>query len=440
MTEPPNPLPGAPTPAGAPISAAGAPVDAGDAPGPATGAPAAGATPRGRAAALVALVLALAGAGVAAFLVREHLAVTQGDLARGLFCGGSGQFDCGRVAADPSSWLLGMPVAFWGLAFYFVTLGLALGALVLRPAERAAAASLGTLLALTAVIFDAWLAWVMVTQIGSICLNCVATYAINLLLLVAFWRLEQRIGAPPDLKALALAWRSPAKIAIALGVAGAIAAATVWVWRPLAETRQFAREETLEFLDKTTRPPEIDMARFAGLPSRGPDSAPVTIVVAGDFQCHYCRALSANVERLRRELPGRIRVVFLQSPVSSLCNPGIKENVHEDACWLAEVGEAAAMQGRFWEYHDFLYHHLSQPQVTRANVEPRLAEIGLDPARVKAALADGSARARLGREVGLANQLKLIEVPSIVINGHARRAGVYPDMLRSVVHVMLARL
>jgi protein-disulfide isomerase len=281
----------------------------------------------------------------------------------------------------------------------------------------------------------------MAFQIGAICINCVATYGINLLLALAFWRSERAQGVASDPRALALSWRGRfGKIAIVLFVAAGLAAAGVYTGSQLRDLRTFAREETQEFLAKTHATPEIDMARFTGLVSRGPADAPLTIVVAGDFQCHFCRALSSHVERLRLESPRRIRVVFLNAPVSSDCNPAIKENSHEDACWLAEVGECAALQGKFWQYHDYLYHHLAQPQVTRANIEPRLAAIGLDAAHVRQCLADGTARRALAREVALVNQLKLAEVPSIVINGHARRAGVYPAMLRAVVHAMLQSL
>src|SRR5438045_9665782 len=100
-------------------------------------------------AALIALVLALAGAGVAIVLVREHLTTMFGDLAGGLFCGGGGgRFDCGRVAASDAAELLGYPVAMWGLLFYAAAATLALGAAFLAPAQRAAAAAIGVLLAL----------------------------------------------------------------------------------------------------------------------------------------------------------------------------------------------------------------------------------------------------------------------------------------------------
>src|SRR5690242_12231836 len=101
--------------------------------------------------ALWALGLAGAGVIVATVLLREHLTVLEGDIAGGLFCGGGGRFDCNTVAAHPSSWLLGLPLAAWGLAFYCVVAALALLASPEGP-EAAAAAGAGSVLTLAAVM------------------------------------------------------------------------------------------------------------------------------------------------------------------------------------------------------------------------------------------------------------------------------------------------
>jgi len=400
------------------------------------------AAPRGRGWSLAALLLALAGAAIAAYLVREHIRVTEGGLAKGFLCGGGGGFDCSQVASHASSWLLGLPVALWGLAFYIAAFGLALASLLLRPAERSAAVTLGVTLAGAALVFDAYLAWTMVTQIGAICLNCVATYGVNALLVLSFWRLDRTMDEPPDYASLLGSWRPlfPKLAIVAVAIAG-IGAAAFFTWQPLHDIQSFAREETLDFLEQLRHPPEIDMTRFGGRPARGPATAPLTIVVAGDFQCSFCRALAAHVESLRREHPDQIRVVFVNAPVNSDCNPAIKAGrEHADACWLAEVGACAAEQGKFWQYHDYVFHTLPHPQVTRALLERRLTRIGLDPARVESCLASGAARAAVARDIALCNELKLTGVPSVVINGYPRRAGVYPQMLRSVVHAMLRNL
>ena len=129
-----------------------------------------------------AMIAALGGAAIAIFLVREYVTVTEGGLAEGLLCSGGSAFDCNAVAASEHASMLGLPVALWGLVFYIVMSGLGLATLLFRPAERAAAASLGLLLGCVALVFDAYLAWVMVARIGTVCLGCVSSYALNLLL------------------------------------------------------------------------------------------------------------------------------------------------------------------------------------------------------------------------------------------------------------------
>src|SRR5262245_8819558 len=349
-----------------------------------------------RALEILVTLLALAGIAIAILLVIEHQTVLDGDLAEGLFCGGAGRFDCSRVASHESSWLLGLPLALWGLMFYIVMLGLSLFAIVLRDGARSATIWTGALLATVALAFDAYLAWVMFAEIGAVCLNCVATYGINLLLAVGFGLLMQGAGEP-SWSALMGSWlprqdpslgkgRAVAKTAIALVVVAGLCAAFYFTWQPLQLTREFAREETIEFLEKTQKPPEIDMARFAGHPSRGPADAPLVIAVSGPFQCSYCRAVAAHLERLEAKYRNRIRVVFVNWRVGSVCNPAIKGDLHEDACWLARVAECAVAQGKFWQYHDYLYSRLPLPDVTQETVSSKLRDIGLDPEATQACL------------------------------------------------------
>ncbi len=411
-----------------------------DPPATGPGIPAVGPEPARRTtiASVLALIAALGGAAVAIFLVREYVTVIEGGLAEGLLCSGGSAFDCNAVAASEHASMLGFPVALWGLIFYIVMSGLALATLMFRPAERAAAASLGLLAGCVALVFDAYLAWVMVARIGTMCLGCVSSYGINLLLAGLFWRIDSRIKAPRDTRGLFL---SPAplvaKLAVAVLMLGGIGTSVFTTHRSLEDVDILAKEEADEFLAQMDKPPAIDMARFEGQPSRGPANAPVTIVVTSDFQCNYCRALSAHVEKLRQRLPDKMRVVFVNAPVSSQCNPKMPHDTHEDACWLAEIGECAAEQGKFWEYHDYLFHTLPQPQVTRAVVTRHLGELGLDVPRFQAAFERGAGRSELDKDIALATELELLGVPSIVINGHARRGGVYPKMLRDVVVAML---
>jgi protein-disulfide isomerase len=100
---------------------------------------------------------------------------------------------------------------------------------------------------------------------------------------------------------------------------------------------------------------------------RGPAEAPLTLVEYGDFQCPFCRAAVAEVERVREVLGGRLRVVYRHFPLTT---------VHPYAWGAAEAAEAASAQGRFWEMHDLLF--ADQEQLAVPDLVARAAILGLD--------------------------------------------------------------
>jgi len=91
--------------------------------------------------------------------------------------------------------------------------------------------------------------------------------------------------------------------------------------------------------------------------ARGPQSAPVTLVEYGDFQCPHCGSAYPVVAQLQQRFGDRLRFVFRHFPLT---------NVHPQAQPAAEASEWAAAQGKFWEMHDGLYQQqkdLSEPRL-----------------------------------------------------------------------------
>jgi protein-disulfide isomerase len=82
--------------------------------------------------------------------------------------------------------------------------------------------------------------------------------------------------------------------------------------------------------------------------ARGPESAPVTLVEYGDYQCPFCGAAYPVVTELERRFGQTLRVVFRHFPLTQ---------AHPRAEPAAEAAEAAAAAGKFWEMHDQLYTH-----------------------------------------------------------------------------------
>jgi protein-disulfide isomerase len=72
----------------------------------------------------------------------------------------------------------------------------------------------------------------------------------------------------------------------------------------------------------------------------------VSLVEYGDFECPYCRAALDIVNGLQTALGDQLSFTFRHFPMRDL---------HPHAQHAAEVAEAAAAQGHFWEMHDRLF-------------------------------------------------------------------------------------
>ncbi len=80
----------------------------------------------------------------------------------------------------------------------------------------------------------------------------------------------------------------------------------------------------------------------------GPADAPVTLVQYGDYQCVHCGAAHGVLRETLRRRPETVRLVFRHFPLVT---------VHPYAEDAAEVAEAAAARGGFWQMHDWLFEH-----------------------------------------------------------------------------------
>jgi formate-nitrite transporter family protein len=81
----------------------------------------------------------------------------------------------------------------------------------------------------------------------------------------------------------------------------------------------------------------------------GPEDAPITLVVYGDYLCPRTRRAWPLIEELLEELWDRLRVVWRHFP--------LPEHVEAQtrAQRTAEAAEAAEAQGLFWEMHGALF-------------------------------------------------------------------------------------
>jgi cyclophilin family peptidyl-prolyl cis-trans isomerase/protein-disulfide isomerase len=82
----------------------------------------------------------------------------------------------------------------------------------------------------------------------------------------------------------------------------------------------------------------------------GIDSAYLTIVLYGDFQCAPCVDVARTLAIMHDRNPDNIRIVWRHFP----------QPENNKAHLAAEASEAAAVQGKFWELHDQLFTHQAE--------------------------------------------------------------------------------
>jgi NhaA family Na+:H+ antiporter len=146
---------------------------------------------------------------------------------------------------------------------------------------------------------------------------------------------------------------------------------------------------------------------------RGRPGAPLELVMFGDFQCPYCLAAQGVVRRVRERLGERLLFAFRHLPITER---------HPMAQAAAEASEAAAAQGRFWDYHDALFE--SQPRLSDDELVAIARRVGLDAGRLATEVAERRWRERVERDVRSAAATGAPGTPTFFANGR-RHDGAY---------------
>jgi protein-disulfide isomerase len=100
---------------------------------------------------------------------------------------------------------------------------------------------------------------------------------------------------------------------------------------------------------------------------QGSATAAVTLVQYGDYECPYTRQSTTIVRAIQQQLGEQLRFVFRNFPLAE---------IHPHALHAALAAEAAASQGKFWQMHDYIFHH--QHTLEDADLEQFAEEVGLD--------------------------------------------------------------
>lgn len=158
----------------------------------------------------------------------------------------------------------------------------------------------------------------------------------------------------------------------------------------------------------------------------GDDSAKVTLVEYGDYQCPACHDMYPVVKSLTEENKDSLRFVFRNFPLS---------DKHPNARAAAASAEVASILGKFWEMHNGLYERYGDWVNTsgedRTNVFKSIAkDAGLNPDELVKVLEERSSdvNKKINFDKALGLKIGVDATPTFILNG--RKMG--GDELKTV--------
>jgi len=267
----------------------------------------------------------------------------------GSFCDISAFFNCDSSAFSPISQVLGVPLGFFGL---FLGALVALGAVIPSEAFERTNKSLALLNVLGVISLFVYSVFVL----GSLCLFCTGFYLFSILSFVLFWV----YGTSREERNLAARWVRPSfKLLVVFAV---IALAGAYGFVQYHEAKKevqagMAANIVKQFyeLPKVASPSFLSPYWSVKSTDRFED-APIHIVEYADFLCPDCLYFAQQLDKLKKEFPGKINVAVQFFPLEGICNtvlPANKANLHPGACEMTFI--AAGNLARFPEIYDEIW-------------------------------------------------------------------------------------
>ena len=145
----------------------------------------------------------------------------------------------------------------------------------------------------------------------------------------------------------------------------------------------------------------------------GAADADVTLVQFFDYNCGYCRAARADIDKLIAEDP-KLRVVYREVPI-----------LGEDSLKASRASLAAAQGGNYIAFHKALYDAGRATAKSIGDVRNRVKPGGEDDA--------GKIDAEINANVGLLRDLQLTGTPGWVVGDQVLNGAVGYDALKAAI-------
>ena len=144
----------------------------------------------------------------------------------------------------------------------------------------------------------------------------------------------------------------------------------------------------------------------------GDQNAPVTIIEYSDFQCPFCGKFFKETESVLREKyikTGKVKFIYRSFAF-----------LGQESLWAANAARCAGEQGKFWQYHDYLYSNQreeNQGAFSKDNLKSFATALGLDKEKFNACLDSEKYTDLIQKETKAGGEAGVQGTPANFING-----------------------
>lgn len=340
------------------------------------------------------------------------------------FCSVNEFVDCDGVATTTHSQFLGIPLAYWGMFLYFFIIFLVfvdklkeikfLSFLEVFKHPLAYISALGFISFAISMV----LAGVSIFEIKKICVLCVCTYFLNLI--IAGIATDYEAGIIGSFKLSIQDFMEALKIRkylISLLILMLLASVVLSY-----TTLSYCFTPQVKRYDEIKRYIHMKSNLFKVMGNvLGDSNAKVIVYVYTDYRCPICKVYNVMIYRAAEELGG-IKMVHKNLPLDSDCNKHVPKPFHKGACMLARYSLAAQNQGRFWEMNSELFDQ--QPK-TEDDVLKMAKSMGFDTIKLRKDANSLETGKKINKDIENAIDSKVDGTPTMVINGKIY-AGIKP--------------
>jgi protein-disulfide isomerase len=199
---------------------------------------------------------------------------------------------------------------------------------------------------------------------------------------------------------------------------GKVAGAAVGAGTPGSNAPTAVQPPTDTATPKPADPNKLKEAAASGF-AQGSKNAPVTFIEFADYQCPFCERFYTDVTKnLIKDYVSTGKVRFVYHDFAFLDQSS--QDGSKESHWAAEAARCANDQGKYWEFHDYLFEHQkgeNQGGFSKDNLKKFAVDLGLNPTQFNTCLDSGKYTKAVQDDTTLGQDLGVNGTPMSFING-----------------------